>query len=172
MPQPLFLVQDLDWSVVRENLFSGIVLDGVWMTIKLSVLGTAIGILIGTLFALMRLSKRRGARWGALFYIWLFRGAPLLVPVVFWFFAVPQLWPGFLEDLEFKGSGWFPWDGQFSPFQAGLMALAINEGAYMTEIMRAGIQSVDPGQMEAARSLGMTYPLGMRRIVLPQAMRV
>jgi polar amino acid transport system permease protein len=163
---------EFDWSVVGDNLLSSLVLKGVWMTIRLSVLGTVIGIVIGTVFALLRLSRRRVLRWISLFYIWLFRGTPLLVQVVFWFFAVPQIWPGWLENLEFPGSGWLPWDGLLSPFQAGLLALSINEGAYMTEIMRAGIQSVDPGQMEAAKSLGMTYPLAMRRVILPQAMRV
>ncbi len=90
-----------------------------------------------------------------------FRGTPLIVQIVFWFFALPQVWPG-----------WAPWNGQMSPFTTGVFALAINEGAYMTEIMRAGIQSVDTGQMEAAKSLGMTYPKAMRRIILPQALRV
>jgi polar amino acid transport system permease protein len=154
----LFLIQ---WEVVRENFFSSFVLEGVWMTVRLSIVGTFLGIVLGTLFALMRLSKRRALRYAALLYIWLFRGTPLLVQVVFWFFAVPQLWPS-----------WAPWDGILSPFQAAIVALSINEGAYMTEIMRAGIQSVDPGQMEAARSLGMTYRISMRRIILPQAMRV
>jgi polar amino acid transport system permease protein len=109
----------------------------------------------------MRISRRLAARGVALLYIWLFRGTPFLVQVVFWFFALPQLWPG-----------WAPWDGQLTAFQTAILALAINEGAYMTEIMRAGIQSVDSGQMEAARSLGMHYRLAMRRIILPQALRV
>jgi polar amino acid transport system permease protein len=161
MQPPLFLAQLIDWGVVFDNLFSDIVLRGMWVTIQLSVLGMVIGILLGTMFALMRLSRVFVLRWISIAYIWWFRGTPLLVQIVFWYFALPQLWPG-----------WAPWTGRFTPFQAGLVALAINEGAYMTEIMRAGIQSVDSGQLEAARSLGMTYPLAMRRIVLPQAMRV
>ncbi|MBA4180188.1 MAG: ABC transporter permease [Anaerolinea sp.] len=161
MPPPLFLEALIDWGVVRDNFFSEIVLRGLWVTIELSVLGMLAGVALGTLFALMRLSKVFVFRWASLYYIWFFRGTPLLVQIVFWYFALPQLWPG-----------WAPWTGRFTPFQAGLVALAINEGAYMTEIMRAGIQSVDPGQIEAAKSLGMTYPKTMRRIVLPQAMRV
>ncbi len=157
---PLFLGV-IDWGVVRENLFSELVLRGVWMTVRLSVLAMLFGVGLGTLFALMRLSRLGPVRWLSLAYIWFFRGTPLLVQIVFWFFALPQLWPG-----------WAPWDGKLSTFQAAIVALSINEGAYMTEIMRAGIQSVDPGQAEAARSLGMTYPLAMRRIILPQAMRV
>lgn len=161
MHPPLFLESLIDWGVVRDNLFSKIVLEGIWVTIQLSLLGMLTGIALGVIFALMRLSKLRPLRWASLFYIWFFRGTPLLVQIVFWYFALPQLWPG-----------WAPWTGRFTPFQAGLVALAINEGAYMTEIMRAGIQSVDPGQVEAAKSLGMTYGRTMRRIVLPQAMRV
>ncbi|MBI5948088.1 MAG: amino acid ABC transporter permease [Chloroflexi bacterium] len=151
----------IDWGVVRDNLFSELVLRGVWMTVRLSVLAMLFGIALGTVFALMRLSRLAPVRWASLLYIWLFRGTPLLVQIVFWFFALPQLWPE-----------WAPWDGKLSTFQAAIVALSINEGAYMTEIMRAGIQSVDPGQALAARSLGMTYPLAMRRIILPQAMRV
>ncbi len=151
----------IEWGVVRDNLFSGLVLEGVWMTVRLSVTAMLVGIALGTVFALMRLSKLAPVRWLSLFYIWFFRGTPLLVQIVFWYFALPQLWPS-----------WAPWDGQFGRLEAAIFALAINEGAYMTEIMRAGIQSVDPGQMEASKSLGMTYPVAMRRIILPQAMRV
>jgi polar amino acid transport system permease protein len=151
----------VDWGYIGDHLFSRIVLEGVWMTLRLSAFGMVFGVLLGTLFALMRLSKRWPVRWLSNFYIWFFRGTPLLVQIVFWFFALPQAWPS-----------WAPWNGQMSPFTCAVFALSINEGAYMTEIMRAGIQSVDSGQMEAARSLGMTYALSMRRIILPQAMRV
>jgi polar amino acid transport system permease protein len=160
MPHALFLTQ-VDWGYIGGHLFSRLVFDGVWMTIQLSVIGTALGIVLGTLFAMMRLSPLRPVRWVALFYIWFFRGTPLIVQIVFWYFALPQVWPS-----------WAIWDGQLPAFQTGVLALAINEGAYMTEIMRAGIQSVDTGQMEAAKSLGMTYPISMRRIILPQALRV
>ncbi len=158
----LFLAAgSVDWGYIGSHLFSRIVFEGMWLTVQLSVLGTALGIILGTLFALMRLSKVLPLRWFALVYIWFFRGTPLIVQIVFWYFALPQVWPD-----------WMPWNGQMTAFQTGVLALAINEGAYMTEIMRAGIQSVDPGQMEAAKSLGMTYSLSMRRIILPQAMRV
>ncbi|MFN8617521.1 MAG: amino acid ABC transporter permease [Dehalococcoidia bacterium] len=160
MTMPLFLAT-VDWGYIGDHLFSRLVLEGVWMTLRLSALGMFIGIALGTLFALMRLSRMPVVRWIAYFYIWFFRGTPLIVQIVFWFFALPQAWPG-----------WAPWNGQMSPFVTGVVALAINEGAYMTEIMRAGIQSVDSGQTEAARSLGMTYGTAMRRIILPQAMRV
>ncbi|MCX7616584.1 amino acid ABC transporter permease [Tepidiforma sp.] len=151
----------VDWTYIAQNFFSEIVLRGVWMTLQLSVIGMALGILLGTLFALARVSRQPVLRGASLGYIWFFRGTPLLVQIVFWYFALPQAWPS-----------WAPWNGQLSPFQTGILALAINEGAYMTEIVRAGIQSVDPGQMEAARALGMTHRLAMRRIILPQALRV
>lgn len=151
----------IDGGYIWNHLFSHIVLEGVWLTLQLTVLGMVLGVALGTLFALMRISRARPLRWLALAYIWFFRGTPLIVQIVFWFFALPQAWPA-----------WLPWNGQMTPFTTGFLALAINEGAYMTEIMRAGIQSVDQGQMEAARSLGMTYRLAMRRIILPQAMRV
>lgn len=151
----------VDWTYIAQNFFSEIVLRGVWMTLQLSVIGMALGILLGTLFALARVSRQPVLRGASLGYIWFFRGTPLLVQIVFWYFALPQVWPS-----------WAPWNGQLSPFQTGILALAINEGAYMTEIVRAGIQSVDPGQMEAARALGMTHRLAMRRIILPQALRV
>lgn len=157
----MLLAGTLDWGVIGDNLFSDIVLRGVRLTLALTVLSMAIGGLLGTVFAIMRGSRFALIRASSVGYIWLFRGTPLLVQIVFWFFALPQLWPG-----------WAPWNGQLSPFQAGLVALAVNEGAYMTEIMRAGLLSVDPGQVEAAKSLGMTAPLTMRRIILPQAMRV
>lgn len=155
------LVLAVSWSYIAENFFSGIVLRGVWMTLQLSFIGMGFGIVLGTAFALGRIARSPLVRAVATAYIWFFRGTPLLVQIVFWYFALPQAWPS-----------WLPWDGQLSPFQAGVLALAINEGAYMTEIVRAGIQSVDPGQLEAARSLGMTYRLAMRRIILPQALRV
>lgn len=157
----MLLAGALDWGVIGDNLFSDLVLRGVRLTLALTVLSMTIGGVLGTVFGIMRGSRIAALRAASVGYIWLFRGTPLLVQIVFWFFALPQLWPG-----------WAPWNGQLSPFQAGLVALSVNEGAYMTEIMRAGLLSVDPGQMEAAKSLGMTAPLTMRRIVLPQAMRV
>jgi len=151
----------VDWGYIGENLFSDIVFEGVWMTLRLTATSMFFGVVLGTAFALMRLARAWPVKAIGLAYIWFFRGTPLIVQIVFWFFALPQVWPE-----------WAPWNGQMSPFTTGVFALAINEGAYMTEIMRAGIQSVDTGQMEAAKSLGMTYPKAMRRIILPQALRV
>ncbi len=139
-----------DWGIVREYLFSTILLDGVWITVQLSVLSQVIGVALGGLAALGRQSRNPLFTIPANIYVWFFRGTPVYVQLLFWFAALPKV----------------------QPFNVGLLALSLNEGAYMAEIVRAGIQSVDKGQTEAAQSLGMTYGLTMRRIVLPQALRV
>jgi polar amino acid transport system permease protein len=163
---------NLEWSVVRKYLFSNIILRGVWMTIKLTVLSMAIGIVLGILAAVMRLSENPIVRGTAWLYVWFFRGTPLLVQIVFWF-AISDLF----KTLAFG----VPFGPHFanhktvtliSLFLSALLALSLNEGAYMSEIVRAGILAVDEGQTEAAHALGMTKLQTMRRIVLPQAMRV
>jgi len=136
------------------------------LTLSISVIAQFLGLVLGTLSALARTSKRFPLRLIARVYVWIFRGTPLLVQLTFFFFGLSVTgiyrWPSF----DILG---IPIPGEV---QAGIFALAVNEGAYMSEIVRAGILSVDRGQMEAARSLGMTYGLAMRRIVLPQAARV
>lgn len=139
---------------------------GLVVTIVVSIVAQALGVLCGLFAALGKTSKVAPLRWLAEGYIWYFRGTPLLVQMVLLYFGLgvthiydfPDLTIGFLTI-----SG---------PIQAGTLALAINEGAYMSEIIRAGIESIDPGQMEAAKSLGMNYSLTMRRIILPQAAKV
>jgi polar amino acid transport system permease protein len=143
-----------DWTFIPQHLFDQRLLEGAAMTIFLSVVAQVAGVLLGLIAALMRLSKNPLLNAISGFYIWLFRGTPLLVQLIV--FATGLYEIGIHLEL----------------LQAALLALSINEGAYMAEIIRAGIQSIDPGQMEAAKSLGMTYGLGMRRIVLPQAARV
>ena len=150
----------LDWTYIFQHFFDSALVQGAQMTIFLSVVAQAAGILLGLLAALMKLSNSPVAIVNVILkgisnvYIWLFRGTPLLVQLII--FATGLYEVGIHLDL----------------LTAALLALSLNEGAYMAEIVRAGIQSVDPGQMEAAKSLGMTYGLGMRRIVLPQALRV
>lgn len=133
-------------------------MQGAEVTIVLAVLAQAIGIILGLFTALGRLSRFPIPIFRSIagLYIWLFRGTPLLVQLVFVYFALPQLTGNRLIIPE---------------FQSALIALSLNEGAYMAEIIRAGITSVDPGQLEAAQSLGMPGWLAMRRIVLPQAIR-
>jgi polar amino acid transport system permease protein len=163
---------NIEWTTVRKYLFSHIILRGVWMTIKLTVLSMAIGIVLGIVAAIMRLSENPVVRGAAWLYVWFFRGTPLLVQIVFWF-AISDLF----KTLAFG----VPFGPHFanqktvtliSLFLSALLALSLNEGAYMSEIVRAGILAVDEGQTEAAHALGMTKLQTMRRIVLPQAMRV
>ncbi len=132
----------------------------------------AIGILLGIVAAVMRLSPNpivSGASW---LYIWFFRGTPLLVQVLFWY-NIAALFPVISLGIPFGPSFIHePANSLITPLVAGLLALGLNEGAYMAEIVRAGIISVDEGQTDAAQSLGMSRLQTMRRIVLPQAMRV
>jgi polar amino acid transport system permease protein len=157
-----------DWSIFWDSLFrpSARILNGIWLTVSIAVTGQIIGVILGVFGALGRLAKFRPARYLANFYVWIFRGTPLLVQIMFLYYGLLvthiYTWP----DIVVLGIT-LP-----SAIQAGIFALGVNEGAYMTEIVRAGILSVDVGQLEAARSLGMTYPTAMRRIVLPQAARV
>lgn len=129
-----------------------------WTTLWLSVVAQALGVALGLGLALMQMSRYRWLSWLAQAYIWLFRGSPLLVQVLLLWDGLPRLIP----DPRFL----------LPDFACILLAFSLNEGAYMAEIIRAGIASVDPGQAEAARALGMRPGLTMRRIVLPQAARV
>ncbi len=149
---------DFEPSVFWHFLFYGPIIDGAKTTLELSVFSQAAGISLGLIAALGRLSRHRWSpgRLVAGLYIWLFRGTPLLVQIAFVYFALPQLTGGNLSINEFWSAA---------------IALSLNEGAYMAEIVRAGIMSVDAGQIEAAESLGMTRRLSMRRIILPQAVR-
>ncbi len=146
------------WDVVRDNLFSGIFLSAAWTTLWIAVVAQTLGVIIGLFLALMRVSRFPFLSWPARFYIWLFRGSPLLVQILLLYFGFPEIWPALTPFI--------------TVYSAALIAFSLNEGAYMAEIVRAGITSVDAGQVEAAKSLGMRYTLAMRRIVLPQAARV
>jgi polar amino acid transport system permease protein len=163
---------NLNWPIVRRYLFNHIILRGVWMTIKLTVLSMAIGIVLGTIAAVMRLSPNPVVSTVAWLYVWFFRGTPLLVQIIFWF-----AFSTFIRDLSLGvpfGPHFWSKDTNslITLFVSALLALSLNEGAYMSEIVRAGILSVDEGQSEAAQALGMTRLQVMRRVVLPQAMRV
>ena len=156
------------WYYFTDSIFrpDSQIISGLWLTVGISVTSQVIGVVLGVFGALGKMSRVRPIRWLANFYVWIFRGTPLLVQISLLFFGLSSTriwtWP----DITVLG---FTIDGAV---QAGIVALGLNEGAYMTEIVRAGIISVDPGQMEAAKSLGMTYGQSMRRIVLPQAARV
>ena len=172
------------WDFMVDNMFSDAVLRGARTTLIMTVLAMVIGVLLGILLAVMRLSANPVVSGAAWVYIWFFRAIPRIV-LLFFVANLGALYAryefGFpfdqqLMDLFGFEADWrlFGFDGNeiFVGFTAGLIGLALSEGAYMAEIVRAGIQSVDPGQAEAAHALGMSRGKTMRRIVLPQAMRV
>jgi polar amino acid transport system permease protein len=144
------------WDIFGQFIFSSFFLQGAWVTLWISVVAQTLGVVIGLFLALMRMSRFPFLSWPARAYIWVFRGSPLLVQVLILWIGLPKLVPELLLSAEV----------------CVLVAFSLNEGAYMAEITRAGISSVDTGQMEAAKALGMRYSLAMRRIILPQAARV
>jgi polar amino acid transport system permease protein len=160
------------WGQVGHYLFDPRILHGVVATIYLTILAMVIGIGFGVLLAVMRLSPNwivSGASW---LYIYVFRGTPIIVQIIFWY-NISALYPTIALGVPF-GPSFIHADGNslISVFVASLLALGLNEAAYMAEIVRAGIISVGEGQTEAAASLGLSRLAIMRRIVLPQAMRV
>jgi len=160
----------VDWHVVWQRIFhpDHIFFRALWTTVYMAVAAQLIGVVLGLIAALMRASKLAPLRWLSGFYVLVFRGTPVLVQIYFIYFGVNILF-GITIIPTTLHLGLFDIDGAVV---AGILALGINEGAYMREIIRAGIDSIDKGQMEAAKSLGMRYGLAMRRIVLPQAARV
>ncbi len=157
------LIVAIDWHVIWQRIFhpDNVFARALWATIYISVVAQVLGVLLGLLAALGRMSRLPPLRWISATYVTVFRGTPILVQIFYMYFAFS--WP----TLHIGGVWTIP-----DAAVAGIAALSINEGAYMREIIRAGIDSIDRGQMEAAKSLGMRYGLAMRRIVLPQAARV
>jgi polar amino acid transport system permease protein len=161
-----------DVATIGKYWHHPLIMQGILVTVMLAVAAQFLGVVIGLLLYFMRRARFVPGRWVAEVYIWFFRGTPLFVQILFAYAFLPDIgWARPLRALDLFGAIGFNGVLTDSMF-AALAALALNEGAYMAEIVRAGIDAVDPGQMEAAKSLGMTYWLGMRRIVLPQAMRV
>jgi len=161
-----------DWDTFWQYLWpptafeNPLIRTGVIVTIVVSVVAQALGVVFGLFAALGKMSKFAPLRVISDAYIWYFRGTPLLVQMMLLFFGLGVT---HIYDFPTLTLGNISIGGAI---QAGLLALAINEGAYMAEIVRAGIEAIDPGQMEAAKSLGMTFSLAMRRIILPQAAKV
>ncbi|MFJ2503382.1 amino acid ABC transporter substrate-binding protein/permease [Microbacterium sp. NPDC087592] len=131
-------------------------MQGLWLTILATLVAVVAAFILGIIFGFGRLAKFAPLRWISTAYVYVFRGTPILIQAFFVFFAIPQLIP----DLK------------FDPFVAGAITLSLNTGAYMTEIIRGGIQAVDPGQNEASRSLGLSHWKTMQKVVLPQAFRI
>ena len=163
----------IEWQVVGQFLFDHRVLEGVVVTLELTAVAMAVGVVLGVALAITRLSPNplvSGASW---LYIWFFRGTPVLVQLLFWF-NVSAIYPSISLGLPFVGVEFVHGSANtvITTFVAAVLGLGLNEGAYMAEIVRAGMISVGEGQTDAAQSLGMSRLQIMRRIVLPQAMRV
>ncbi|MGN9847061.1 amino acid ABC transporter permease [Nonomuraea sp. H19] len=160
------------WEIVAKYLFDGTVLHGLLLTLEFTAIAMTIGVVLGVVLAVMRGSPNRVLSWTSGAYIWFFRGTPLLVQLIFWF-NLSALYPTIDLGVPF-GPTFATLDANvlITPFIAGVLGLALNEGAYMAEIVRAGIMSIPKGQLEAASSLGMPRGMTMRKIILPQAMRV
>jgi polar amino acid transport system permease protein len=163
----------IQWDTIGDYLFRPIILEGALRTLELTFVAMVIGIIGGTILAVMRLSDNyvlSGLSW---LYIWFFRGTPVFVQILIWgYFGI--LYPHIFLGLPFTGLafGGMETNRIIGGFVAAILALGLNEAAYAAELVRAGIISVDRGQNEAAQSLGMSPGLTMRRIILPQSMRV
>jgi polar amino acid transport system permease protein len=157
----------IEWSYVGRFLTVPAILEGIANTMIMAALAMALGILLGVVVAVMRLSSNPVLKSVAAGYTWLFRGTPLILQLLLWFnlalvfptIGIPGLWSVRAVDV-------------MTPFLSALLGLGINQGAYTSEVMRAGILSVDVGQYEAAQAIGMGRLRTLRRIILPQAMRV
>jgi polar amino acid transport system permease protein len=160
------------WSVYAEYLFNDRIMLGVWNTLQLTVYSMVIAIVLGVLLAVMRLSPNPVFRSVSWVYLWIFRGTPIYVQLAFWG-LIPTIYANIQLGVPF-GPSFFHLNLQALsiPFILAMLGLALNEAAYMAEIIRAGISSVPEGQTEASTALGMSWGMTMRRTVLPQAMRV
>ena len=162
-----FVNGQIEWTYVGRFLTAKVILEGIVNTMVMAILAMALGIILGVVAAIMRLSPNPVLKSVAAGYTWLFRGTPLILQLLLWFnlalvfptIGIPGLWTARAVDV-------------MTPFLAALLGLGINQGAYTSEVMRAGMLSVDVGQYEAAQAIGMGRLRALRRIILPQAMRV
>jgi polar amino acid transport system permease protein len=162
-----FAQGQIEWAFVGRFLTVPVILTGIRNTLVMAVLAMALGIVLGVIVAVMRLSPNPVMKTVAAGYTWLFRGTPLILQLLLWFnlalvfpvIGIPGIWSARAVDV-------------ITPFLAALLGLGINQGAYTSEVMRAGLLSVDAGQYEAAEAIGMGRMKALRRIILPQAMRV
>jgi polar amino acid transport system permease protein len=147
---------------VKRQWKAGILLQGLWITLQISIIAILVGVVLGLFTGLARISRNPALKWSAVTYIELIRGSPLLVQIFIWYFVLGTLINTLLSQHGFR---------QLSSFWFGAAALAFFTGAYVAEMVRAGIQSIHRGQTEASRSLGMTYTQTMTHVVMPQALR-
>ena len=141
------------WEIFFSYVTNGLMMRGAWTTIWLSVISMVLGLGLGVLAAMMKMYGNRVIRWIAEFYIWLFRGTPVLIQLVIIYTGLPQL------------------GIRLSVVESAILGLALNEGAYLAEIIRSGIMSVEKGQTDASRAVGMTWRQRMWLVILPQATR-
>ncbi|MRH28355.1 ABC transporter permease subunit [Microbacterium sp. SYP-A9085] len=164
--------QAFQWDIVGKYLFDTRVTEAAFITLALTVLAMLFGIVLGLVLAVMRLSPNPVLKWIAWAFLWVFRGTPVYVQLVFWG-LVTLIYKTFIIGIPFVHT-WAEIPISWTPplFLIAVVGLALNESAYMAEIVRAGLLSVDPGQEEACTALGMSWGQTMRRVVIPQAMRV
>jgi polar amino acid transport system permease protein len=156
------LVSAGDVLGVQERWKPGLLMQGLWLTIKVSLIATVFGVLIGLFAGIARVSANPLFRWTAVTYVEIIRGSPLLVQIFIWYFVLGTLFNSILSKYGID---------QIPPLWYGVASMATFAGAYVAEIVRAGIQSIHRGQNEAARSLGMSYAQAMVHVILPQAIR-
>ncbi|WP_375784828.1 amino acid ABC transporter permease [Bradyrhizobium sp. Pha-3] len=162
-----FVHGQIEWPVVGRFLMADTIVLGLANTVLMAAAAMLLGIAIGVTVAIMRLSANPVVNWAAASYVWFFRGTPLLLQLLLWYnlalifptFGIPGLFEMRTVDV-------------ITPFVAALLGLGINQGAYTSEVVRAGLLSVDQGQYEAAKAIGMPRLQALHRIILPQAMRV
>ncbi|HEY0210592.1 amino acid ABC transporter permease [Acerihabitans sp.] len=157
----------IEWRFVAQFLTAKAILFGLGNTIVMSVLAMLLGVIFGVIIAVMRMSQNPVLRAVAIGYTWIFRGTPLILQLLLWF-NLALIFP----VMGITGLFSFNTVDIMTPFTAALLGLSINQGAYTSEVVRAGLLSVDQGQYEAAKTIGMTRLHALRRIILPQAMRV
>ena len=155
-----FLAVGFDWGTVGDFLFKPLILRALRETLTIAIASMALGILLGLVLGVMRVSQNPFARGFASFYVWFWRATPVVLQLLIVYFGLKQL-----VDNDMFSNEWTRW-------RAAVVTFGLNEGAYMAEIVRSGIRSVDSGQTDAAKSLGMTDMQATRRIVLPQAVRI
>lgn len=162
-----FAEGNIRWAIVGEFLTAPVILKGFVWTLLITFAALALGIVLGFAFGMMRLSANPVLRFASQLYVWVFRGTPVLLQLLIWF-NIALIFPTFYIPgvIEVKMVT------VMTPFVAAVIGLGVNEGSYLTEVVRGGILSVDRGQVEAANTLGMTPGQTMRRIILPQTMRL
>ncbi len=168
----LFTNPNFEWETVWAWFNAPSIIKALWTTLWLAAVSMILGTLLGVVLAVSRMSRNGLLNSAAGVYIWFFRGTPLLVQLIFWF-NLAALLPEISIGVPFGGPQLVSWSTNdvITPLTAAILGLALNEAAYMAEVIRGGLLSVDPGQREAARAFGMSSRQTLLRVVLPQAMR-